>query len=231
MARTSAAKADLSRSAIVERALSIADTEGLSAVTLRRIAQDFGVTPMALYWHVSNKDELLAAMGEQFFDGLQALPVEVNWSDDLRAVMNGLVESLRRHPAAAPLAAYRVMACESGLQIAERVLALLLGAGFSQIQASDIARTAMQTAIMLVTSEAGSELDVPQAERDGHMLAKRAELAKLAVDRFPHVRACADSLTDCEDEQAYYDFGIDLFIGGVEQLHARVPVPAGTISP
>jgi len=31
-------------------------------VTIRRVAQEFGVTPMALYWHVSNKDELLAAM-------------------------------------------------------------------------------------------------------------------------------------------------------------------------
>jgi TetR/AcrR family transcriptional regulator, tetracycline repressor protein len=224
MARTSAAKADLSRSAIVERALAVADAEGLGAVTVRRIAQDFGVTPMALYWHVSNKDELLAAMGEQFFVGIETLPAEATWNDDLRAIMYALVGSLRRHPASAPLAAYRVMTCESGLLLAERVLGLLLGAGFSQIQASDIARTAMQTAVMLVTTEAGSELEVPQAERDAHMLAKRAELAKLPPDRFPFVLACADSLTDCEDEQAYYDFGIDLFITGVEQLNARVAV-------
>jgi TetR/AcrR family tetracycline transcriptional repressor len=224
MARTAAAKADLSRAAIVDRALAVADAEGLAAVTVRRIAQEFGVTPMALYWHVSNKDELLAAMGDQFFTGLDTVPTEATWNDDLRAVMAALVESLRRHPAAAPLAAYRVMACEAGLELSERTLGLLLGAGFSQVQASDIARTAMQTAIMLVTSEAGSELDVPQADRDAHLLAKRAALAAMPADRFPNVLACIDSLTDCADEQAYYEFGIDLFITGVEQLNARIAV-------
>jgi AcrR family transcriptional regulator len=222
MARTAAAKADLSREAIVERALAVADSEGLPAVTVRRIALDFGVTPMALYWHVSNKDELLAAMGEQFFTGFEKLPVEPTWNADLRAIMVALVDSLRRHPAVAPLAAYRVMLCEGGLAIAERVLSLLRNSGFNQTQASDIARTAMQTAIMLVTSEAGSELDVPREERDAHMLAKRDALKELPADRFPHVLECVDALTDCEDEQAYYDFGIDLFVSGVEQLHGRV---------
>ena len=40
-------------------------------MTIRRIAQEFGVTPMALYWHVKNKDELLAAMGDRSSTGLQ----------------------------------------------------------------------------------------------------------------------------------------------------------------
>ena len=137
--------------------------------------------------------------------------------------MAALVESLRRHPAAAPLAAHRVMACEPGLVIAERTLSLLLDAGFNQTQTSDIARTAMQTAVMLVTSEAGSELDVPAEQREAHMLAKQAALSALPPDRFPSVRACLRSLTDCDDEQAYYDFGIDLFVGGVER---SPPAPA-----
>ena len=51
--------------AIIDRALALADREGLDAVSIRRIAQDLGVTPMALYWHVKNKEELLAAMGEE----------------------------------------------------------------------------------------------------------------------------------------------------------------------
>jgi len=221
MARTAAAKADLSRETIVERALAIADAEGLAAVTIRRIAVEFGVTPMALYWHVSNKDELLAAMGDDFFAGLE-VPSRDDWLDELRAIMVVLVESLRRHPASAPLAAQRVMACEAGLELAERTLSLLLDAGFNQTQTSDIARTAMQTAVMLITSEAGSELDVPAEQREAHMLAKRAALEALPAQRFPSVRMCLQSLTDCDDEQAYYDFGIDLFVGGVARLHDRL---------
>ncbi len=60
-------KDELSREAIVDRAIAIADVEGLEAVSIRRLGQQFGVTPMALYWHVQNKDELLAAMGDRIF--------------------------------------------------------------------------------------------------------------------------------------------------------------------
>lgn len=221
MARTAAAKADLSRAAIVERALAVADEEGLGAVTIRRIAQEFGVTPMALYWHVSNKDELLEAMGDSFFDGV-AIPEREAWNDDLRAIMEGLVAVLRRHPASAPLAARRIMSCEAGQVLTERAFGLLRRAGFSVVQTADIGRTALQTAVMLVTSEAGSEPDVPADERDAHLQAKLAALKSLPTDRFPNLLACAESLTDCEDEKAYYDFGIDLFVTGVEQLNARV---------
>ena len=62
--RTDLTTAPLSREAMIDHALDVADTDGLAAVSIRRIAQDFGVTPMALYWHVKNKDELLAAMGD-----------------------------------------------------------------------------------------------------------------------------------------------------------------------
>ena len=86
MARTAAAKADLSRETIVDRALVIADSEGLAAVTVRRIALEFGVTPMALYWHVANKDELLAAMGDQFFADLKVAEHE-DWVEQLRAIL------------------------------------------------------------------------------------------------------------------------------------------------
>ena len=48
----------------------MADLDGLAAVSIRRIAQDFGVTPMALYWHVKNKDELLAAMGDRILSAV-----------------------------------------------------------------------------------------------------------------------------------------------------------------
>ena len=71
-ATATAAKSDLSRAAIVERALTVMDTEGPDAVTIRRIAQEFGVTPMALYWHVANKDELLAAMGDALLADVDA---------------------------------------------------------------------------------------------------------------------------------------------------------------
>jgi TetR/AcrR family tetracycline transcriptional repressor len=64
---SSVRSAELTRDAVVEVALTMADAGGLDTLTIRRLATHFGVTPMALYWHVKNKDELLDAMGDAVF--------------------------------------------------------------------------------------------------------------------------------------------------------------------
>jgi AcrR family transcriptional regulator len=220
---TSRVKADLSRGAIIERALAIADEEGLEAVTIRRIAQEFGVTPMALYWHVPNKDELLAAMGDSFYVGLfeAAAAASGSWDRQLRTIVDCLIDALRVHPASAALAMQRTLACDDGRKLAEHTLDLLRNAGFTVAQAADVARTALQTAIMLVTQQAGEEPQVAAEERDAVLAAKRAALAGLPADRFPRLVEAADALTDCADEKAYFDFGVDLFVSGVRALHRR----------
>ena len=49
----------LTRAAVVDRALALVDKSGLDALTIRKLATELGVTPMALYWHFRGKDELL----------------------------------------------------------------------------------------------------------------------------------------------------------------------------
>lgn len=211
----------LSREAIVERALQIADDESIGAVTVRRLAQEFGVTPMALYWHVPNKDELFAAMGDSFYDGVD-LPGDGEWSERLRRVTGNLVESFRRHPGSAHLALPRILQSESGLALSEATFGMLREAGFSVQETSDIARTALQTAIMLVTQEAGAELGVPAEQRAEVAAAKHRAIAALPAERYPNVLACVDCLTATDDDDAYYRFGVDLYVSGVRELHARL---------
>src|SRR5947209_6448913 len=115
------AKNDLSREAIVERALDIADAETLDAVTIRRLGQEFGVTPMALYWHVANKDELLDAMGDALFAALEVdAPDDADWDVQIEAIVHALVMALRRHPGSRELAFRRIMQCPAGLALTER---------------------------------------------------------------------------------------------------------------
>src|SRR3954447_23802399 len=124
------AKIDLSRDAIVERALDLADAEGLDAVTIRRLGQEFGVTPMALYWHVKNKDELLEAMGDRLFVGLDyATPADAPWYEQLRAVVHALAANLRAHPSCVDLAYQRIFSCEEGPRISAYAFGLLSRAG------------------------------------------------------------------------------------------------------
>src|SRR5580698_2503491 len=115
---------------MLERAVAIADVEGLDAVSIRRLGQEFGVTPMALYWHVQNKDELLAAMGDRLYAGIR-LPSDLDapWPERLRALLESLVGAMRLHPALVPMAFERVMQSEDGRAFTEYTLGLLRDAG------------------------------------------------------------------------------------------------------
>ena len=95
-----------------------------------------------------------------------------------------------------------------------RRLARLREAGFSVRQSAEMATSALQTAIMLVGSEPGSERGVPDDEVSEHLDAKRAALNLLPAERYPYLREAADDMLHCEDPEAYYRTGIALFVEG-----------------
>jgi AcrR family transcriptional regulator len=212
----------LSREAVIDRALDVADREGLAAVSIRRIAQDFDVTPMALYWHVKNKDELLAAMGDRVIDAIEVpdLPAD-GGLDRLRPLLDRLVTALARHPGSTELVRFRILQCPRGQLLTEQALGVLAEAGFDQQRRADLARAALQSVVMLVVGAPGAEPDVPEPDRDAMRARKRDALAALPADRFPYLVDCADALTHCEDPEAYYAAGIELFLAGVSTLAAR----------
>jgi TetR/AcrR family transcriptional regulator, tetracycline repressor protein len=224
-AKTTEGRAELTREGIIDRAVAIADVEGLGAVSIRRLGQEFGVTPMALYWHVQNKDELLAAMGDRLFADL-ALPVDSSrpWDERLRALMVALVEGLRRHPALLSLAFQRVLACADGLTVTEVALTILRDGGFSARDAANVATQALRTATGLVTDEPGTENGLADPDREEHLAQKRARLAGLPAELYPRLMESADDLLACNDQDGYDEFGIDLFVAGVRGLAASAGV-------
>lgn len=217
-ARTSA-KERLSRERIVECAVALADAEGLDAVTIRRLAQDQGVTPMALYWHFKDKDLLLAGIAERLLSDV-ALPAPAGrpWAEEFRELLAALLVVLRAHPAVAELLKARFLLSEPGLTIAEHALRLLREAGFSAEQAAQLSGHALHSIVTLVTQEPGLMVGEDPALRDERLRQKKAAFAALAPERFPNILASADAFTECGDEPAYYDLGLDLLIEGVRGL-------------
>lgn len=216
------ARPRLSKATVVGRALALADAGGMDALTIRRLAQDLGVTPMALYWHFRSKDELLEALADQVWSEID---VEVDaaapWSAQLRALLESLVSVLRAHPAAPGLILSHEKHSEAFLHATEITLALLRGAGFDAQHASEIARNALWTGLTLVMSEPGFEPDVDpglsEDERAELLRRKQIEFAMLPVARYPQLVDCAPEMAIVEPE-FHYRFGISLFVAGVEAM-------------
>jgi TetR/AcrR family tetracycline transcriptional repressor len=217
----------LGRATVVDAALRVADAEGLDAVTIRRLAHDLGVTPMALYWHFADKEALLDAVADRLWDGAMAdLSASAEPADpweQLRHLCGVMVDAMRRHPAVAERVSMRVVTSDSGLAITERALGLLASVGFGPEQASAAAHFILLNTVTLVSSEPGAEIGTDPHERDAVVRGKRVLLATLAPDRYPHVVAAADFLVDCGNTDEYYGRGLDMVIGGVRSQVPHLP--------
>ena len=224
------AAARLSKAAVVERALALADELGLEALTIRRLAQELGVTPMALYWHFRSKEELLAALGDRVWSQIDIdVDPAADWPAQLRGLLESLVQMLRAHPSASQLLlAGEKMHGEASIMATETALAVLRRAGFGPEQASEIARGALWTGLTLVMSEPGFDPAGTPEERTELMRQSRIRLAMLPPDRFPCVVEAAGPLTACDDPDFHYQFGIDLFIAGVVAVSASPRSPGAS---
>ncbi|HEY3976621.1 MAG TPA: TetR family transcriptional regulator [Streptosporangiaceae bacterium] len=221
------AAAKLSKAAVVDRALALADELGLEALTIRRLAQELGVTPMALYWHFRSKEELLAALGDRVWAQIDIdIDPAADWPAQLRGELESLVAVLRAHRSASQLLlAGEKMHSEASISATETALAVLRRGGFSPEQASEIARSAMWTALTLVMSEPGYNPAGTTEERTEVLRQNRIRLAMLPPDRFPCVVEAAGPLTACDDPDFHYQFGIDVFIAGVVAVAASPRTP------
>ncbi|WP_270134272.1 TetR/AcrR family transcriptional regulator [Kribbella sp. CA-293567] len=201
---------------LATNALAIADAEGLEALTIRRLAQAHDVTPMALYRHFSDKDDLLAAVGDRILADL-ALPEPTDqpWDAQLRGVLDAFVAALRPHPKAAGLTLFRILVSPAGLAMAERTMELLTQGGFSADDAAEVGRQSICSLITLVTTEPGANEDTDPVTREDALRGKRAALAALSPHRYPLITAAADTLICPTSTDRYYALGIDLVVAGI----------------
>jgi TetR/AcrR family transcriptional regulator, tetracycline repressor protein len=214
-------RARLSKGAVVERALALADADGLDALTIRRLAAELRVTPMALYWHFRNKEELLEGLADRVWGELDIdVDPAAPWPAQLRGLLESLVGVLRAHPSASQLLLITAKSGPAALAATEVALEVLRGAGFDPSHASEITRSALWTGLMLVMSEPGMEPGMEDEDRAEHQRRALVRLASLPVSRFPRVVECALPLTACDDPEFHYRLGIDLFIAGVEAIAA-----------
>ncbi|MEW9528617.1 TetR family transcriptional regulator [Microbispora sp. NPDC049125] len=213
----------LTRQAVVDKAIEVADADGLGAVTVRRLAQELGVTPMALYWHFKNKELLLNAVADHVLAEVTPEPDPSSpWADRLRIMAEALTTVLRRHPAMTGLfPALHKHQVDSFSRATEAALGMLSEAGFSLEEGYLISSYLLNGVIALVETQQVGSVGMTPEERAECRRQKRLSLEALPPDRFPCMVAFGRALDKEPDADAYYAFGIDLLLGGVEAMAAQ----------
>jgi TetR/AcrR family transcriptional regulator, tetracycline repressor protein len=174
---------------------------------------------MALYWHFRSKEDLLAGLAGLAERVWTEIDVDVDpatdWPDQLRGLLESLVRVLRVHPCASQLLLHgEKLKSAAALRAIETALAVLRRGGFDPAHASEIARSAMWTGLMLVMSEPGYDPAISAPERAEQQRQDQIRLAMLPPDLYPRLVESAGPMTKC-DPELHYQFGMELFIAGV----------------
>ena len=93
---TNTGRTRLNRPLVLEAAVALADANGLDGFSMRRLAPELGVVPMALYKHVANKDELLDGMVDIVFGEIESPPIDDDWRSAMRGRAISAREALKR---------------------------------------------------------------------------------------------------------------------------------------
>jgi AcrR family transcriptional regulator len=205
----------LDRDRIVAAALRIVDAEGVEALSLRRLADVFEVTPMSLYWHVADKAELLELVGHAVLAEIEIPAAGGEWRQQLRDIHGAMFATFLRHRNTTEILIGRARYGPGGLAAFERILSILLEAGFTPEAAFDAYQSLyLFTLGFMATSSRSPEFVAVQRQGVAYMLS-------LPVDRYPAIRAVAPVIGRRPIEEQF-DIGLDVVIEG---LAARLGPP------
>lgn len=218
--RTRPAKArshrTLSREAIVDAALGLLDSEGLSAVTMRRVAESLGTGPASLYAHVADKDEMVAAVLDRIFSEVPVPEVldPHRWQEQLKDMARTGRATFNRHRDAARASLGNIPTGQGALASMNAMVGLLLAGGVSPVVAS---LSVDMLALYITATAFEDSLDTfPSGEKESEEfhLEVKSFFANLPADRYPHLVALAEPLTT-GDRDHRFEFGLDLLVRGI----------------
>lgn len=105
--------------------MALADEIGIESLTIRRLADALGSSPMSVYHYVSGKDEIIDGMVDLVFAEIALPPEELDWKEAIAARCHSARSVLVRHPWAPPLMESRLVPGPANLRHHEAVLACL----------------------------------------------------------------------------------------------------------
>jgi AcrR family transcriptional regulator len=218
---TTRANTRLTREGIVTAAVALADRDGLDGFSMRKLAQTLDVDAMSIYYHVHDKDTLLAAMADTVAAQITAdpgPPPGAAWTAGLRTLIMDARQTMVRHPWAARVIEGRDTPTPAVLAHIERVLAIMRGGG-CPIELCHHAIHLLGSRILGFSQDLFE--DRPDAAPPPpEFFAALPHVAELAV-----AATHTGELGGCDDD-VEFTFALDLILDGLERHRSAGP-PVG----
>ncbi len=147
--------ARLSREAVVVAAEAIVARAGIDALTMRRVAQELHSSPMAIYRHVRDKDELLVLLLDRLASRLPRPSLPADPRARLLTLWRVLYDGLDEHPWVVEVLVKGHLMARSVLWVIEEILAAFVAAGLTHPQAAAAYRTTWQFTVGALTIRHG----------------------------------------------------------------------------
>ncbi|MFD1537214.1 TetR/AcrR family transcriptional regulator [Nonomuraea guangzhouensis] len=209
----------LSREIIVDAAIALLDELGERGLTFRLLAKQLNTGPGALYWHVTNKDELVALAADQVLgDALAAAPhSEEGAGTALRALAIAVFDALDRHPwAASHVDAPATLA--NALRLLDRIGTLVERTGLPAERHFEVA-----TAISYYITGVSAQIIAPcttvgaSTSRDAFLAQTAERWEELDPADYPFLtRTTADLRSHNDRDQ--FTTGLDLLLDGLNTI-------------
>ncbi len=211
---------ELNREGLVAAALDIAGDRGLAAVTMRALASRFDVTPMALYRHVADRDELIRLAVDRV-GGLVRAPSahDATWEQRARSWARAQRDVLRRYPGVAAWLVANGPAGPHAYRLLELLASALADAGF------DDARVARGTALIMswtftriaVEDDADPRVQARQPDRAQSFV---AGLGEIDADTHPTTARIGTEFFTLPMREIF-ETGLDWIIAGLKSEPTR----------
>jgi AcrR family transcriptional regulator len=206
----------LSRDRVLQTAIGRADEGGFEALTMRTLAEELGVAPMALYRHVANKDDLIDAMIDVVFTEIEPPPRDADWRTAMRQRAISVRDALERHRWAIGLMESRLHPGPANLRHHDAVLGNLRASGFSV----EMAAHAYSVLDSYIYGFALTKLNLPfeNGRADVPEIAE-SMLEPFPENSYPHL---VEFITEHAMKPGYrygdeFEFGLDLILEGIER--------------
>ena len=208
----------LSRERVLGAAVALADDGGVDALSMRKLAQELGVVPMALYKHVSNKDELLDGMVDVVVGEIDPPSGGTDWKTAIRRRVLSARSALLRHPWASRVIESRTNPTPTVMEYMDSMIGIFRAGGFS-IDLTHHAMHAMGSRLLGFTQELFDDsVDLDPAAT--------AVMVQQMAGKYPHIIEMLVAITHDEasvvgqgcDDQFEFEFALDLMLDGLERL-------------